>query len=268
MRIAVIADVHSNYPALEATLDDIAHFGVDEIIVAGDSVNGGPFPAEVIDRLEAERYPVLLGNHEQYVLDFNQPTKSDFYTRLRWGSVHWTASQLHAQHLDLIKTWPHATERRGVLMVHGSPDDLRGGVSPKTTDSQIEERFGNVQHRWVVTAHTHQPFVRQWRHLTLINPGSVGMPLDGNPMAAYAVLTFTDEGLMVQHRRVAYDVQVIETATRERGLLEMGGSIAYLMMRESMLGRHFLSPYLRQVQAAIDSGLSEDEAFVQVPLPI
>lgn len=268
MRIAVLADIHSNYPALEAVLDDIARVGVDEVIVAGDSINGGPFPCEVMERLQAEQYPILLGNHEQYILEINQPAKSDFYTRLRWGSVHWTASQLNNQHLATIQAWPEATERQGMLMVHGAPDDLRGGINPMATDSQIEERFGAVQHRWVITAHTHQPFVRQWRHLTLINPGSVGMPLDGNNAAAYVVVTFTGEGLMVQHRRVAYDVQAIEAATRTRGLLEMGGVIAYLMMRETMLGRHFLSPYLRQVQAAIDIGLSEEEAFAQVPLPI
>lgn len=268
MRLAIIADIHSNLPALEAVLKDIETIGVDEIVVAGDVINGGPFPHEVVTLLEDRGLPVLLGNHEQYVLECLHPDTAERYPKSRWGSLYWTTDQLENRQLERIRAWPVALERAGMLIVHGSPQDLRGGILPETPDSVVAERFSAVQQRWVITAHTHIAFVRQWQHLTLINPGSVGMPLDGNPAASYVLLTLTEAGFIVQHRRVMYDTTLIEKATRQRGLLEIGGPIAYLFMQETLTGRPLVVEYLEQIESAMQTGLSEDEAISRVPLPL
>src|SRR5438046_3146766 len=75
--------------------------------------------------------------------------------------------------------------------------------------------------RWVgaghvallVFGHTHLPFAREARGLRLVNPGSVGMPLDGDHRAGWAVIG--DDG-RVEHRRVAYDHEHSAAALRER----------------------------------------------------
>ena len=267
MRLAVIADIHSNLPALEAVLADINAVGVDEIIVAGDAINGGPFPSEVLDCLLDRNLTVLMGNHEEYVLDCHNPNSNGIYQKIRWGSVRWTAEQLSDEQINYVHTFPMSTEWNDVLINHGSPGNLFGGIQPNAPDTLIEERFGAVQHQWVITAHTHMPWVRQWQHLTLINPGSVGMPLDDNPAASYVILTRTQQSLLVQHRRVTYDTKLVEQATIERGLLEAGGKIAYTLLQETMTGKHLLVDYLRRVQMLIDEqGFTDEEALEQTPM--
>jgi putative phosphoesterase len=267
MRLAVIADIHSNLPALEAVLDDIRRMDIDNIIVAGDSINGGPFPAEVLDCLHGMNLLVLMGNHEQYILDCHNPKGNGLYENGRWGSVHWTVEQLSDEQLDYVRALPMFTEWNGVLINHGSPDNLFGGIQPSAPDKLIEERFGSVRQQWVITAHTHMPWVRQWRHLTLINPGSVGMPLDDNPAASYVILTRTSDGLLIQHRRVVYNTKLVEQASIERGLLESGGKIAQILLQETMTGKHLLIDFLHRVQKLIDEqGLSDVEAIELTPI--
>jgi diadenosine tetraphosphatase ApaH/serine/threonine PP2A family protein phosphatase len=77
-----------------------------------------------------------------------------------------------------------------------------------------EELLGGATERWVVFGHTHLPF---WREgpggVELVNPGSVGMPFDGDPRAAYALV---HEDGRVEHRRVTYDHAASAAAVRER----------------------------------------------------
>lgn len=267
MRLAILADVHSNLPALQAVLDDLESVEVDEVIVAGDVINAGPFPCEVLDIVHDQGFVLLRGNHEQYVLDYRNPRTSSKFAASRWANVRWTSEQLDADDVAFVCSWPLELERNGILIVHGAPDDLSGGITINTPDEEISRRFGKVAQRWVVTAHTHNPFVRQWEHLTLINPGAVGMPLDGNPAASYAILDVRDDTILIEHRRVDYDTNPLEKAAHQRGFLEVGGGLAHLFLQEMLTGRPHVVPYLHRVYAFIDQhDVSEEVAFAQVPL--
>jgi putative phosphoesterase len=50
MRVAVLADIHGNLPALDAVLSDVRAAGADAIVLNGD-IATGPMPAETLDRL-------------------------------------------------------------------------------------------------------------------------------------------------------------------------------------------------------------------------
>ena len=64
MLIAVLADIHGNYRALEAVLADIAPRGVDRIFSLGDNIGYGPEPEEVVRALQGYRVVSVMGNHE------------------------------------------------------------------------------------------------------------------------------------------------------------------------------------------------------------
>ena len=72
MRIAVLADIHSNLRALDAVVDDIATRGVDEVVVGGDIVGRGPQGAAVVDRVRELGWPSVRGNHEDYLVAFSR----------------------------------------------------------------------------------------------------------------------------------------------------------------------------------------------------
>ena len=97
---------------------------------------------------------------------------------------------------------------------HGSPvSDVRS-FQPEPADDEAELLDG-VAERRLIFGHTHLPFARTSAvgGIELVNPGSVGMPFDGDHRAAYALLH--DDG-RIEHRRVAYDHDAVPTALRER----------------------------------------------------
>ena len=91
MRIAIISDIHSNLTALQAVLADIEAQMVDEIIVAGDAINGLASPREVLEIIYERQLRMVIGNHEQYVIDVVDKPPADEYPP-EWGTSHWTAA--------------------------------------------------------------------------------------------------------------------------------------------------------------------------------
>ena len=93
MRLAVIADIHGNLPALHAVLEDIQKQHVDDIICLGDLGNAGPFPSERIDEVRALNCITIQGNHELYVLgQYHDAENID--EDPTWGVVRWARKQL------------------------------------------------------------------------------------------------------------------------------------------------------------------------------
>ena len=68
-RLALLADIHGNLPALEAVIEDMAQFAVDHVVVAGDSVNWGPCSRQVMEIITERAWALIRGNNELYVLD-------------------------------------------------------------------------------------------------------------------------------------------------------------------------------------------------------
>ena len=69
MKVAVFSDIHGNYQALDAILNDVKKQNIDKTIFLGDSISLGPSPYECIDRLMKENITFINGNHELYLLD-------------------------------------------------------------------------------------------------------------------------------------------------------------------------------------------------------
>jgi predicted phosphodiesterase len=206
MRLAVIADIHGNVPALEAVLADIKCRGADLTVDLGDCVSGPLWPRETMDLLETLGLPTVRGNHErQLQLPRAEQGLSDGYT-----SDHLTPTQLaHLGGLPLTRA-----PLDGVLMFHGTPtrDDaplldqpLPDGGFALATRADIATRITDLTCELALCGHTHQPRVVQMaaksgRPMLIVNPGSVGLPgfedggryfNSGTPHARYAVLTRT-----------------------------------------------------------------------------
>src|SRR3989440_11682643 len=65
MRLAVLSDVHSNLPALQAVLADVDRIAPDGIWVAGDLVGYNPWPNEVLEILRERHVRAIRGNHDR-----------------------------------------------------------------------------------------------------------------------------------------------------------------------------------------------------------
>jgi diadenosine tetraphosphatase ApaH/serine/threonine PP2A family protein phosphatase len=108
---------------------------------------------------------------------------------------------------------PEQFEEDGVRYCHASPvSDLRSFLPEPAPDEP--ELLEGVQEQRLVFGHTHLPFARKSADgIELLNPGSVGIPLDGDTRAAYALVHDTGD---IEHRRVEYDAAASAAALRER----------------------------------------------------
>ena len=103
-RLAVLADIHSNLPALEAVLDDLSHFTVDKIIVAGDVVNWGAFSSQVMERLAALDCAIIRGNNELYLTEWQTPRMPESWKIFTLPP--YTIAQLGDRWMNVISAWP------------------------------------------------------------------------------------------------------------------------------------------------------------------
>ncbi len=213
MRLAVLSDVHSNLPALQAVLADVDRVGAEGIWVAGDLVGYNPRPNEVLELLRSRRVRAIRGNHDRAALGGD----TSWFNELAAAAIRWTRIQLTPASVGYLKELEDRT--RGampeglVAMYHGSPRNDDEYVFPWAADESVVRMAGAP---FVILGHTHFPMVLPFRSGLLVNPGSVGQPRDGNPRAAWGVLDLTRRRFDV--RRVTYDIDAVATEIRRAGL--------------------------------------------------
>jgi predicted phosphodiesterase len=167
---ALISDIHGNAAALEAVLDELAKLGVDDGIVLGDVAQGGDEPAEVLDRLAALGWPVILGNADAWLLDESVEV-TDAAAIAKRG---WTLEQLEERHLEQIAAFHPTYERDGLLAFHGSPRHFDDILFPDTEELGPWLVDGV---RMLAGGHTHFQWTRRVGDAVYVNPGSVGLPV-------------------------------------------------------------------------------------------
>jgi predicted phosphodiesterase len=207
--LALIYDIHGNLPALEAVLADAAEHGADAYLVGGDVALFGPWPEATVDRLQ-ELAPAtwIRGNGECWTADREAappPVR---------GAVDAARAALGMDLVAELDGLPTSTRIDDASRAwHGSPvSDVRSFL-PEPADDEAE-LLSDVTDARLIFGHTHLPFRRASAiGVELVNPGSVGMPFDGDHRAAYAVLH--DDG-EIEHRRVAYDHAGVPRALRAR----------------------------------------------------
>jgi putative phosphoesterase len=200
MRVAVLADIHGNLPALEAVLAEVEAAAPDLVVVCGD-VASGPLPAEAIELLRSlpdARF--VRGNADRELVSaFDGAT--DGSSAL---SNDWCATQISREQRDFLASFAETVsiEVDGlgrVLFCHGSPRSDEEMMTSETPDGRLAEFTAGVDAAVVVSGHTHMPLDRTIGGVRVINPGSVGMPF-GEPGAHWALL-----GPGLDMRRTDYD---------------------------------------------------------------
>jgi diadenosine tetraphosphatase ApaH/serine/threonine PP2A family protein phosphatase len=231
MRVAVISDVHANFRALEAVLEQIDSEHVDAVWCLGDTVGYGPLPNECCSAVESRSDVSLVGNHDLVVL--GKLPFSDFNDEAA-AAARWTSEVLSRPARAFLDALEPAGTADGVDLFHASARDpvweyvlteeaaaatlelshaplvlvghshvalaitvddrgLRGGPAPAGTEIELDGRW-------------------------LLNPGSVGQPRDGDPRAAWLLLDTAKR--FAAFRRVQYPIHETQAEMRARGLPE------------------------------------------------
>jgi predicted phosphodiesterase len=232
MRVAVISDVHANFHALEAVLEQIDAEQVDAVWCLGDVVGYGPLPNECCDLVRDRSDLCLVGNHDLVALgrinvgDFNDEAAE---------AATWTSNELTETSRAFLESLEPSGTADGVDLYHASARDpvweyVLTEEAAATTLDLAAEPLVLVGHSHVALAITQADggvagglapggtdvqLDGRW----LLNPGSVGQPRDGDPRAAWLLLDL--DRMLAAFQRVPYSIERTQDEMRERGLPRM-----------------------------------------------
>jgi diadenosine tetraphosphatase ApaH/serine/threonine PP2A family protein phosphatase len=204
--LAILYDIHGNTAALDRVLAEAEEIGVDRYLLGGDYGTPSPAPRETLDRLRALPNAVWIrGNGERWLREPPEiPEVQEAYAAFD-GAIP-------EEEVEWLYSLPKRAELDGILYVHGSPLSDVDSFAPEPQPGE-ELLLAGVRGRTIVFGHSHQQFRRPGPNGTdLVNPGSVGMPLDGDVRAAWA----SWDGDFA-FRRTGYDVERAAAAYRSMG---------------------------------------------------
>ncbi len=211
-RVAVFSDIHSNYYALQACYEDACREGADCFVFLGDYVSGLAEPAKSLDLVYKIRkeYPTVCirGNRERYMMDHKQGV-SCLRDNLHDSSYLFTYNQLREKDHAFFESIPFydIIEINGTVfeIAHASKDSDRFFF--EQGEPQIAEVFASMKAHYLLTGHTHKPYLLTQGDKTIINPGSVGMAVGEDPLPQYVLLDVKEGEVACQFRKVSYDFE-------------------------------------------------------------
>ena len=243
MRIAVISDMHGNDLAFEVVEADIKNQTVDQIVCLGDAVQGGPQPAQVVQRLRRLNCPVVMGNADAWLISGIETADEGIPPeRLKkMGEIrNWSLSKLTEDDIEFIsKFQPTVTikleDSLDLLCFPGSPTSFDDIILPAAPEEEFQKILGPYTGQVLTGGHTHAQQIRRLGNLFFFNPGSIGFAFsryqpDGqfraDPWVEYAILTAANGPVSVEFRRVPLDVEKLIGIHRESGRPYLEDAIA------------------------------------------
>ncbi len=226
---AIISDVHANFEALHAVLDNLEKESFDALLFLGDSVGYGPDPNECIDLLRAHTNIVLAGNHDWAVIGL---TETGYFNPYAKAAIEWTIGVLTDKNKNFLKNLrlTETLEDDGIYLVHSTPKEPeQWHYLSHEYDARIN--FNYFEEKLCFVGHSHIPFIVEKtpsgkirflydyveiedKNRYIINAGSVGQPRDGNPDAAYVLL----KDNIIEIKRVSYNIVLTQEKMRKAGL--------------------------------------------------
>jgi len=278
MKIAVISDIHGNFPALETVSDHIEMWKPDIVLVAGDIVNRGPRSIDCLLFLEKKQrengWKIIRGNHEDYVIsreDPKDPRTGPSYELYK--PTHYIFQQLNND-VTGLKSLPEIIEifspqDEEIRMVHASMKNNRDGIYPETKKEKLESQISPAPSVFI-TGHTHRPFTRNVFDTLVVNAGSVGLPFDNDSRTGYAQIVRNSHGWKAEIIRLNYDIAQAEKDFFDSGYIDGAGPLANIVLLELRLALSQLYHWsVRYSKSIIDGSISVAESaeeYLQKPI--
>ncbi len=292
LRLAVLGDIHGNLPALEAVLDDIDRQAPDAVFLLGDLINRCPWTREVLDIVRERDWLSVQGNHDLILALLHTPECWPIFSdRQRFPIVHWTWEQLRPLDISHLLSLPHdllieIESAPPLRLFHGLPGDPFAGIVPGADDQKIASQIALYDEPVIICGHTHQPLdrtvagiaaesdggpVRSCRQRVL-NPGSVGMPYNGDTRAHYLLLDLAEangkQTWQPRFRQLTYDRARVARAFRSSGQLEASEAVTKLIQRTLEDGLPWVSDFPQWLRKQPASLRSDPESAVDLYLQI
>ena len=231
MRIAVIADIHSNHLAFEAVLKDISNKGIDKIFFLGDYVFGGFGSNETVDLLmyyqKQSQNPIIIsGNIDELIApieedaDWIYPINKQIY------------SELGKERVAFLKSLPSnifiEEEGASIRLCHNPSEiEVFTVVDNLKRENNIPNMSGlaaiaeSMESDVCIFGHYHLFMDEEVNGKRFICPSSVGMPFNGDPRAQYMILDISEGNITTSRQFVEYDRLKLVEGFDKKGYFEL-----------------------------------------------
>lgn len=238
MRILLVADIHANWAALQALNEPF-----DICLALGDYVDYGLQPVPCLEWVRKHARHAIRGNHDHGAAQNVVVQGQSGFKYLTGVTRPLTRQLLPAAELRYLAELPvtcHVTlDNRRFLLVHATPRDPMDEYAPAEVEFW-ERRLEWVDADVICVGHTHVPYSLEAAGKRVINPGSIGLPRDGDPRAACAIV----EGRKVELKRFAYPVEAAVRVIQESPLPDAAKALLTEVYRtgEARSGRKTAAP--------------------------
>ena len=229
MRLAIISDIHGNFEALKAVVNDINKSKAEKVICLGDVATLGPQPNEVMELLKSLDCPSITGNHESALFNMEHATRYKIAQPVI-PVLKWCKNKLSKDDMNFLASFSpdlkislSATNK--LLCFHGSPKSNYEIITSSSPEAQMRRHFYNSDFKYFSGGHSHIQMLRQYNGKLVINPGSVGIPFVKIPpvgkspsllhWAEYALVDYSNEVLSVNLKRIPFDTKKLIDAVKK-----------------------------------------------------
>lgn len=241
MKIALIADIHGNLPALEATIEDINKRQVDKIVCLGDIIGKGPSSKETIDICRKKCDLSLQGNWDAGLYKAYYNLKHGVNSEIN-SNANWYINDAGPQRMEYLGSLPHCAEfylsGKLLRLFHSHPLNFNRYFADSPIEKRVElfdycdDTLIKRQSDVAVYADIHVPYLQTINDKILLNVGSVGNPLDIT-QASYVIVegeenSENSSSFSTQFIRVPYDIERAVSISKDRSVPDLQGYLLEL----------------------------------------
>lgn len=241
MKIAVISDIHGNYKAYEACMEYLDRHPVEMFFFLGDYITDSPYPQRLLalfyETLGSKRCFVVRGNREEYMLD-NAKEDKGWKPSSGTGALLYTAEHLNQKDLEFFESCPRVLlpDAKGLpqtTICHGTPEDIRGNLGEQP--ELLKEALAQAKTPYLFGGHSHKQELRRTKEGIYLNPGSLGLAIDGvGKQAQFAVLEVEKGEYRTELVSIPYDYEGLLRDFEESGL-EACGRVQVRSVKKTLL---------------------------------
>lgn len=263
MKIAVISDIHGNYKAYEACMEYLDRHPVDLLFFLGDYITDSPYPQKLLamfyETLRERECFYVRGNREEYILDQKKEDKG-WKKSSGTGTLLYTVERLRTEDIEFFTRCtsvlcPKLEEIPATTLCHGIPEDIRGNLGENP--HLLEEAFCQAKTPYLFGGHSHKQEIRKGRDAVYLNPGSLGIAIDGVGKRAQFAIVETD-GKTYRHEFISipYDIEGLFRDFEDSGIEEYGKVQVRSVKKTLLTGINY---FYHCVKLAVEmSGMSTD----------
>lgn len=252
MRAAVLGDIHGNYRAFQACVEDARNLGAECFVLLGDFVTDFSYPERTMDLIHSLRkqYPcyAVRGNRERYLLEHREG-KAEFVPGSKTGSLLYTYERLREKDFTFFAEIPiyDRVTLQGVPMEIAHAEKDSDSLVFQPGEERMQDIFRSMETKLLLTAHSHLQYIQRYADKVILNPGAAGVPMRMVGKCPYALLEFSANGVSCLLRQVPVDLEPIIREQFDSGLVQEGGYWAIAILNNLLTGRNRTIAILNRV---------------------